>query len=140
MQIGLIISGIVVAGFIALYLTARAKMKNLPQAAENPNILTLSDANFQQQIRNKVVLVDFWAAWCAPCRMMAPVLNEVANELPAGSQVGKVDIEKYQSLAQKFKIRSIPTLVLFKDGREVNRFVGIKTKGFLLKEIARVKG
>jgi thioredoxin 1 len=70
--------------------------------------------------------------------MMAPVLNDVALELNGNSHIGKVDIQQYQSLANQFKIRSIPTLILFKNGKEVNRFVGIKSKDFLLKEMAKV--
>jgi thioredoxin 1 len=106
--------------------------------ADHENVLTLTDKNFQQQTKNKVVLVDFWATWCAPCRMMAPVLNDVASELTGNSLVGKINIEEHQALAQKFKVRSIPTLILFKNGTEINRFVGIKSKDFLLKEIAKV--
>jgi thioredoxin 1 len=102
---------------------------------DHKNILTLTDKNFQQLTKNKIVLVDFWASWCAPCRMMAPVLNEVANELSGNYQVGKVNVEEFQSLAQKFKVRGIPTLILFKNGVEVNRFVGVKPKDFLLKQI-----
>ena len=106
--------------------------------ADHANVLTLTEQNFQQQTKNKVVLVDFWATWCAPCRMMAPVLNDVASDLSGNSKVGKVNIEQFQSLAQKFKVRSIPTLILFKNGIEINRFVGLKSKEFLLKEIAKV--
>ena len=106
--------------------------------ADHVKILNLTDKNFQQQTKNKLVLVDFWAAWCAPCRMMAPVLNDVASELTGNSLVGKINIEQQQALAQKFKVRSIPTLILFKNGTEINRFVGIKSKDFLLKEIAKV--
>ncbi|MBA4410259.1 MAG: thioredoxin [Odoribacter sp.] len=107
--------------------------------ADHAKVLTLTDKNFQQLMKNKLVLVDFWASWCAPCRMMAPVLNEVAAELTGNSQVGKVDIQQYQSLADKFKVRSIPTLILLKNGVEINRFVGVKSKEFLIKEIAKVK-
>jgi thioredoxin 1 len=67
--------------------------------------------------------------------MMAPVLNEIAGELNGKSYVGKVNVEQYQSLAQKFKIRGIPTMVLFKNGVEVNRFVGVKSKEYLIKQI-----
>ncbi len=106
--------------------------------ADHAKVLTLTEQNFHQQTKNKVVLVDFWASWCAPCRMMAPVLNDVAIELKGNSHVGKVDIQQFQSLANQFKVRSIPTLILLRNGIEINRFVGIKSKDFLLKEMAKV--
>ncbi len=138
MQTTLIVIGILIVSFFIFRYIAMAKIKNTPMVADHDKVLTLTDKNFQQQTKNKVVLVDFWATWCAPCRMMAPVLNDVSAELSGNSHVGKVNIEQYQSLAQKFKVRSIPTLILFKNGTEVNRFVGIKSKDFLLKEIAKV--
>ena len=138
MQTTLIISGIVIAAMVILFLRARANLKNIPLVNDHEKILTLTDKNFQHLTKNRVVLVDFWAAWCAPCRVMAPVLNDVASELTGNSQVGKVDIEQYQSLARRFKVRSIPTLILFKNGNEINRFVGIKTKEYLIKQIQNV--
>ena len=137
MQTTLIVIGILVATLFIFRTIAMAKMKNTPLVADNEKVLTLTDKNFQQQTKGKLVLVDFWATWCAPCRMMAPVLNDVATELKGNSHVGKVDIQQYQSLANKFKVRNIPTLILFKNGTEINRFGGIKSKEFLLKEIAK---
>ena len=137
MQTTLIVIGVFIAVFFILRVIAMSKMKNTPMVADHANVLTLTDKNFQQQTKNKVVLVDFWATWCAPCRMMAPVLNDVASELSGNLHVGKVNIEQYQSLAQKFKVRSIPTLILFKNGTEINRFVGIKSKDFLLQQIQK---
>jgi len=139
MQTIFIVLGVLIVAFIVLRFIAMAKIKNAPLVADHHKILTLTDKNFQQITKNKIVLVDFWANWCAPCRMMAPVLNEVSAELSGNSHVGKVDVQQYQSLAQKFKVRSIPTLVLFKNGTEINRFVGVKSKDYLLKEIARVE-
>jgi thioredoxin 1 len=137
MQTILIIIGSIIAAFVVLIFIARAKMKNIPLVADHENIMTLTDKNFQKQTKNKIVLVDFWASWCAPCRMMAPILNDVAEELSGNRHVGKVNIEQFQSLAQEYEVRSIPTMVLFKNGKEVNRFVGIKQKDFLLQQIQK---
>ncbi len=135
MQTALIITAVVVIAFVLLVLKARSAMKNIPQVEDHKKILTLTDKNFQALAKNKVMLVDFWAGWCAPCKLMAPVLNDVADELTGNSHVGKVNIEQFQSLAQKYQVRSIPTFILFKNGKEVNRFVGVKTKDFLIKQI-----
>ncbi len=137
-QTVLLVVALVIIAFFVLGRIAKAKIKNTPMVADHEKILTLTDKNFQQQTKNKIVLVDFWASWCAPCRMMAPILNEVADELNSNARVGKVNIEQFQNMAQQFRIRNIPTMVLFKNGKEVNRFVGIKSKDFLLKEIAKV--
>lgn len=135
METALIVIITLVVAFVLLNFYSRYRMKKMPKVADNDRILTLTEQNFNQQTKNKTVLVDFWAAWCAPCRMMAPVLNDVAAELPEGFLVGKINVDEYQSLAQRFNVRNIPTLILFKNGKETNRFVGVKTKDFLLKNI-----
>lgn len=135
MQTFLIILAVLLGLIVLMNIYARAKMKNAPKVADSEKILTLTDKNFNQQTKGKLVLVDFWAEWCGPCRMMAPVLNEISSELPDGKYVGKVNIETYQSMAQRFNVRNIPTMILFKDGKEVNRFVGVKSKDFLLKQM-----
>jgi thioredoxin 1 len=139
MQTILIITGMIITVFGGLFFLVLNKMKKIPLVDDHKNIMTLTDKNFKLQTKNRLVLIDFWASWCAPCRMMAPVLNEVANELTGNSHVGKVDIEQYQSLAQKFQVKNIPTLILLKNGKEVNRFVGIKNKDFLLQQINKIK-
>jgi thioredoxin 1 len=138
MPTALIITVTILGLFAFLVFRAKARMKKIPLVSDHEKILTLTDKNFQHQTRNKVVLVDFWAAWCGPCRIMAPVLNDIAGELTGNAYVGKVNVEQYQSLAQRFKIRGIPTMVLFKNGTEVNRFVGVKSKEFLVKQIQQV--
>ncbi len=123
---------LIFAGYV--YWTFR-KMKNMPVVADHKKIKLLTDQNFSQQIKKGVTLVDFWASWCAPCKVMSPVLNDVADAISDSKSVGKLNIELYKTVTSKYNIRSIPTMILFKDGKEVNRFVGIKSKEFLLKEI-----
>jgi thioredoxin 1 len=135
MQTAFLVVGIILLAFVVLSFIAKSKLKNIPNVVDHENIITLTDKNFDFQTKNKIVLVDFWASWCAPCRMMAPVLNEVASELNGNTHVGKVNVEQFQSLAQKFKVRGIPTMILFKNGKEVNRFVGVKSKEILLKSL-----
>jgi thioredoxin 1 len=139
MQTSYIIAAIILASAVYLFLKARAKMKNIPLVTDHEKILTLTEANFQHQVKNKLILVDFWASWCAPCRVMGPVLNDVAEKLTGNTHVGKVNIEQHQSLAQKFGVRSIPTLILLKNGVEVKRFVGMKDKEFLIHQITNQK-
>jgi thioredoxin len=127
----------VLAVFILYVLYSVRKMKNIPEVEKNAKIIDLTDKNFNHQLRNNVSLVDFWASWCVPCRMMAPVLNEVAKEVGPGVQVCKVNVEQYQSLASKYAIRGIPTMLLFRNGKEINRFVGVKSRDFLLEKINR---
>ncbi len=134
---GIVIAAVVFAIITYFYL-AMKKMKNTPMAPDSDKIKVLTEQNFNQQTKKGVILVDYWASWCAPCKMMVPVLNELSEVLPANKSIGKVDVEKFPALTSKFKIRGIPTMILFKDGKEMNRFVGMKTKDFLLKEMAKI--
>lgn len=135
MQITFIVLGLLIGVFIYIQWSARRAIKNTPLAADHEKIMNLTVQNFNHQTKGKIVLVDFWAEWCAPCRLMAPVLNDVAAQLDGNKGVGKVNIELHQSLARKYNVRSIPTLVLFKDGKEIDRFVGVKSKDFLINKL-----
>jgi len=105
------------------------------------NILTLSDSTFDETIggADTPVLVDFWAEWCGPCHMIAPVLEEIAAEQDGKLQIAKVNVDDNPDTAQRFSVMSIPTLLLFKAGdssQEVKRLVGAKGKGQLLQDLA----
>ena len=129
----IIISVLVI--FIATYIYKINKIRKTPMADNHESIIELDEKNFDVTINNKTILVDFWAAWCMPCKMLAPVLNELAEELPKDKYIGKVDVEKYPGLSSRFKIRGIPTMILFKNGKEVERIVGLKTKATLKAKI-----
>lgn len=92
--------------------------------------LEITDATFEEVVLNsdKPVIVDFWAAWCGPCRMVGPIIEEISNEYEGKAIVGKVDVDTNTQYAAKYGIRSIPTVIVFKDGEIVNRFVGVSDK------------
>lgn len=90
------------------------------------DIAQLDDNNFEEVIKSGVTLVDFFAEWCGPCRMLSPVLEEVANELSGQVKFGKLDIDKSHAIAKEYHVTSVPTMILFKDSEEVNRLVGLR--------------
>jgi len=94
------------------------------------HILTLTDDNFDEQIKKLEgpVLVDFWAAWCAPCKVIAPSLEEISDEMAGQVNVGKVNVDEHGDVATRFGIRSIPTLMVFKDGKVVDQMIGAVPK------------
>ena len=99
------------------------------------SVLNLTADNFNEVIGEGKVLVDFWAGWCMPCKMVAPIIDELADEFKDSITVAKVDVENEKALAVRFKVMSIPTVVLFEDGNETKRFVGVKTKEEYIKEL-----
>ncbi len=135
MNTSLIIVFAVLGVFVYYIYYQYKKIKNTPVVADNDKIINLNVSNFQKEINNGVVLVDFWAAWCMPCKMLAPILNETANEINGNAKIGKLNVDECQIIASKYNVRSIPTMILFKDGKESERFVGVKQKDFLLKKL-----
>ncbi len=101
-------------------------------------IETLTDATFDENVKASEVpvLVDFWAEWCGPCKMISPVLEEIAQEHEGKIRIGKLNIDDNLDVTRRFEVMSIPTLILFKDGEEQARLIGAKPKGQLLEEIS----
>lgn len=107
----------------------------------NDKIIELSSDNFQDEIQNQgTILVDFWAEWCGPCRMVAPVLEELAEEMDGKVRIGKLNVDENQELSMQYQVQSIPTFVLFKDGEVADRMMGAMPKAAFEKFIERNVG
>jgi len=94
----------------------------------NKDIIELDDASFDSKIKKGKWVVDFWASWCGPCKVLSPIVDEAAVDLKGKVNFGKVNVDENQDLAGKFEIMSIPTVLFIKDGEVVNRFVGVREK------------
>jgi len=103
----------------------------------SPNVVAVNEANFDAEVVNNgtPVLVDFWAEWCGPCKMIAPILDEIANEKGGAVKIAKVNVDENQGLSSKFGIRAIPTLLFFKNGTVQEQIVGMTSKRDLIAKL-----
>jgi thioredoxin 1 len=92
------------------------------------SLLEVTDANFAEITGSGVALVDFWASWCGPCRMQTPIVEKIAAKYTGTVAVGKLDVDASKTIASQFGVQSIPTLIIFKDGQERDRLVGLQTE------------
>lgn len=102
--------------------------------------LTFTDENFDTEVlkADKPVLIDFWAVWCGPCRMIAPIVEELANEYEGKVKIGKLDVDENQGVSIKYGVRSIPTLLIFKDGKVKDTVIGAVPKSHLVQRLNAV--
>ena len=128
---------IIVVALLVISLYKRYKMiKNMDSTAiESANLIILSDATFKKQIKSGVTLVDFWAPWCMPCKIQGPIVSEVADELEGKAAICKLNIDENKKTSAKLGIRSIPTIIIFKDGKVADKLVGVKSKSVLIKAV-----
>jgi thioredoxin 1 len=126
-----LISGGVLGFIIYTFIKNRNRMSKPPSV----NVKILTDDNFSSTVKSGVTLVDFWAAWCGPCRVQGPIVDEIADEIGAGAKICKLDIDQHKKIAGQLGIQSIPTILIFKDGKMVQKFVGVKPKPVLVKAI-----
>jgi thioredoxin 1 len=136
---GLVIALVIVAVVAFLFIRAWHKMKNTPVVEDSHLIEQLTEQNFNNKIKKGVVLVDFWADWCMPCKMMAPILNEVAESADGEAVLYKLNVDEQRQVAARYGIRNIPTIIVFRDGKEVERIVGMKTKEVLIASIKKAQ-
>jgi len=136
---GLIIAVAVIAVLAILFMRSYNKMKNTPAVEDSELIEHLTAQNFAHKTKSGVVLVDFWADWCMPCKMMAPILNDVAETAGGKATVYKLNVDEQKTIAAKYGIRNIPTMILFRDGKEVERIIGVKQKDYILSSIRKAQ-
>lgn len=100
--------------------------------------IALTSQSFRRSIQSGVCLIDFWATWCGPCKMQLPIVHELADELKGQLLIATVNVDEEQELAAKYGIRSIPTLLLFKDGKVIEQFVGVQQKSVLRSKMKKL--
>ncbi|MFO7977144.1 MAG: thioredoxin [Bacteroidales bacterium] len=122
---------VIVAAIVSLMVfrgNGSAEKSEVAESAADSQVAILTASNFDDTISDGLVLVDFWATWCPPCRIQGPIVEELAGEIGSVATISKLDVDDHGSVAALYEVRNIPTLILFKDGQPVERFVGVQQK------------
>ena len=120
------------------YMRNNALKMSKEQQTDSPNLIILTDENFNKTIKEGVTLVDFWAPWCMPCKIQNPVINQIADELNGKAKICKINVDEHKKTATEMKIRNIPNIIIFKNGEAVKQLIGVKPKHTLLKAVQSV--
>ncbi len=123
-----------------VYCALFCRRNDLERSPMSDDLVMLDDRNFDEEIRRGEggpILVDFWAAWCGPCRMVAPILETIAAEMKGTARIGKLDVDHSPATAQRYGIQSIPTMILFKNGRQVDMIIGAQSREVIASMIRR---
>jgi len=132
----------IIAQFIIILAFVAFSGKAFSQKAEKPaeeKVKIITDQDFDKTIKKGITMIDFWATWCGPCRRQAPIVEEIANEVSKKIKIGKLDVDKNKIASSTYSVRNIPTLIIFKDGKEVKRLVGLQDKQTILTELNAIK-
>lgn len=129
----------ILLGLLAAAMYKRYRMiKNMELVPNSDRLVELTDASFKKTILKGVTLVDFWAPWCTPCKIQGPIVNELADLMQDKATISKLNIDENQKTAAELGIRSIPTIIIFKNGKPVKKLVGVKTINVLKKAVEEV--
>ena len=132
--IGLGILALLIIWFYSSYKNILTRMN----CKVSDKLIILTDINFKNQISKGVTLVDFWADWCQPCKIQGPIISELADEIDGKAKICKLDVQNNPKTSNELMIRNIPTIIIFKEGKPVKQFVGIKSKKVLLKALEEI--
>lgn len=122
---------------IIVFTSVLLSISSCKSGAKNGDLYTLTTENFSDETAKGIVMVDFWATWCMPCKAMAPVIDEIASQTKGKVKVGKLDVDANGPIANKYGIQAIPTIIIFKDGQVVETMVGLQSKAAIINALSK---